>query len=263
MPEPVLTRFAPSPTGYLHLGHAYAAQQAFAFGPCQLRIEDIDHTRCNTNYRNAIYDDLHWLGFNWPEPIRIQSQHRSDYQAVIDNLQDRGLIYRCFKSRKEQPKGLYHGQTDPHEDKRLAAGEAFAWRLSIKKAKAYLKTDHIDDSMVENNPPDAAPSFCLDHLSDVIVARKDIGTSYLIACTHDDHLQAISHVVRGIDLLPFTPYQVLLQKLMGWESPLYHHHGLLKNKDGQKLSKRNHDTTIQALRKQGFTAQQVLDMAQP
>ena len=161
MAAKVNTRFAPSPTGYLHLGHAFAAAQAFGFaresaGTCLLRIEDIDHTRCRPEYTKAIYEDLDWLGFDWPIPARVQSQHRGDYQRVIDSLNDKGLLYRCFKTRKELPEGIYRGQQDPEEDKRIKAGEKFAWRLSIPRVEDYLG---------ETGLP----------FSDEVLARKDIG----------------------------------------------------------------------------------------
>jgi len=244
-----ITRFAPSPTGYLHLGHAYAAQQAFNFavnhdGICLLRIEDIDHTRCKPEFTRAIYEDLDWLGFDWPIPARVQSDHRADYAKVIDELNAKGLLYRCFKTRKELPEGIYRGRPDPEEKTRLEANEKFAWRLSINKVQEFLG---------ERNLP----------FTDEVLARKDIGTSYHVACCHDDALQGVTTVVRGLDLEPMTAFQNLLQRLMGWPQPKYFHHALRLNPDGVKLSKRNHDTSIRSLREEGYTAQQVLDMSKP
>lgn len=245
----VITRFAPSPTGYLHLGHAYAADQAFGFaarqdGVCLLRIEDIDHTRCRPEYIRAIFEDLDWLGFDWPIPARKQSEHRADYAGVIESLQQKGLVYRCFKTRKELPDSIYRGGPDPDEAARLKANEKFAWRLSIHHTEAYLD---------ESGLP----------FSDEILARKDIGTSYHVACCHDDAAQGITHVVRGKDIEPLTEFQNLLQRLMDWPVPEYYHHDLRLNDDGDKLSKRNHDTSIRSLREEGYTAKQVLDMAKP
>ena len=249
MAAKIITRFAPSPTGHLHLGHAYAAEQAFGYargqnGTCLLRIEDIDHTRCKPEFTKAIYEDLDWLGFDWPIPARVQSQHRADYQKVINRLNEMGLLYRCFKTRKELPDGPYRGQPDPDEAARIKAGEKFAWRLSINKTEEYL---------AETGLP----------YSDEILARKDIGTSYHVACCHDDALQGVTHVVRGKDIEPLTGFQNLLQRLMGWPIPKYFHHELRLNPAGEKLSKRNHDTSIRALRAEGYTAAQVLDMARP
>ncbi len=245
----LITRFAPSPTGYLHLGHAYAAECAFNFakdrgGRCLLRIEDIDHTRCKPEYTRAIYEDLDWLGFDWPIPARVQSQHRAEYAKVIEALNEKGLLYRCFRTRKQLPEGTYRGKPDPNEAAKLNAGEKFAWRLSIAKVEAYLG---------ESDLP----------FSDEVLARKDIGTSYHVACCHDDALQGVTHVVRGKDIEPLTDFQNLLQRLMGWPTPKYHHHELRLNDDGDKLSKRNHDTSIRSLREEGYTAEEVLDMARP
>ena len=245
----LITRFAPSPTGYLHLGHAYAASEAFGFaqknqGTCLLRIEDIDHTRCKPEYIRAIYEDLDWLGFDWPIPARKQSEHKAEYWKVIEALREKGLVYRCFKTRKEMPEGLYRGKAVPDEDQRIASNEKFAWRLSI---------DKVEEHLGETKLP----------FTDEVLARKDIGTSYHVACCHDDAVQGVTHVVRGMDIQPLTAFQNLLQRLMGWPVPEYYHHALRLNPDGEKLSKRNHDTSIRSLRAEGYTAQQVLDMAKP
>lgn len=261
------TRFAPSPTGYLHVGHALAAWEAFAFahdhmGECLLRIEDIDHTRCKPDYTDAIYEDLSWLGLNWPKPVRVQSAHIHDHQKTLSWLAEMGLIYRCFKTRKEltlNKHGLYRGTTSPDEAERLAKGESFAWRLSIEKAKIITARKRLTFTETGLNP--GLKTVDLDELSDEIIARKDIGTSYYLACTHDDAAQNITHIVRGEDIAPLTGFQVLLQTLMGWPTPVYHHHRVVRNTKGEKLSKRNKDTTLRALREKGYTAAQVLAMA--
>lgn len=246
----MITRFAPSPTGYLHLGHAYSAEQAFGFardhgGTCLLRIEDIDHTRCKPEFTDAIYEDLRWLGYYWPRPPRVQSAHRADYAAVIDALNARGLIYRCFKKRSELPKGVYIGEplAASDEKRRLSQAEPFAWRLSTHAVKAggiALPDDY-------------------NH-GDVVLARKDIGTSYHIAVTHDDHIQGVTDVVRGADLADQTPIHRLIQTLMGWPHPNYHHHALIMDA-GKKLSKRDRSTTIRSLREAGLSPSDVLAMA--
>lgn len=264
---PITTRFAPSPTGFLHLGHVYAAKEAFGFakqhnGACLLRIEDIDHTRCKSEFLSAICKNLDWLGFNWPEPVRIQSQHRQDYDGVIDNLRERGLVYRCFKTRKDLPKGLYRGRAlaEKEEYARLADDKPFAWRLSIQQC-----LEHINAPLTyEETGIDAGvKTVDLKALSDEVLVRKDIGTSYHIACCHDDALQNISHIVRGQDIAPLTSVHRLLQHLMDWPVPIYHHHALLMDNSGEKLSKRKRAASILSLREQGFTAAQVLDMASP
>lgn len=261
----MITRFAPSPTGFLHLGHVLAAKMAFGAaeqrgGTCLLRIEDIDHTRCKPAYIQAIYDDLHWLGFDWPEPVRVQSQHREDYDNVIETLREQGLVYRCFKTRKELPPNFFRG-APPSEDEtqfRLRRGDPFAWRLNMSRCEDSLSQELIYEET--ETLPGIIP-VDMKTLGDEVVARKDIGTSYHIACCHDDALQGVTHVVRGIDIAPLTPFHRILQTLMGWPVPIYRHHGLLKNPDGQKLSKRSQDTSMASLREQGFTAAQVLDMA--
>ncbi len=249
------TRFAPSPTGYLHLGHVLAAKEAFSFGSCLLRIEDIDHTRCKPDYTAAIYKDLDWLGFDWPLPVRVQSQHMDDYTGVIEALRGRGLLYRCFKTRSELARSPPAPLPKAEVTARLADDAPFAWRLSLKKCRPlitaslnYTDTDHYK-------------TVDIDTLTDIVLARKDIGTSYHIAVTHDDWIQNITHVVRGADFIGQTPYHVLLQHLMGWPTPAYHHHALLLRDDGEKLSKRNLDTSVKSLRENSLTARQVLDMA--
>lgn len=264
MASEVITRFAPSPTGHLHLGHAFAAREAFEFarenaGICLLRIEDIDQTRCRPEYSDEIEDVLSWLGFEWPKPVRVQSQHMDEYADILNALTEMGLTYRCFKSRKELPDGLYRGSTDPHEDEKLASGEPYSWRLSIPACKKKLGIDAL--GYEETGTCNSLITFQLSALTDEIIARKDIGTSYLIACTYDDHLQGITHIVRGEDIAAFTPHQVLIQKLMGWDTPIYHHHGLVKNAQGAKLSKRNQDTAISAMRAQGVTPKMLLGKA--
>jgi len=256
----MLTRFAPSPTGLLHLGHAHAATQAFGFDkniPCLLRIEDIDKIRCRPEYITAIYEDLDWLGFDWPIPVRVQSRHRAQYNDVIHDLRERGLLYRCFKTRKELADNPPAPLPEAETQARLKDKHPFAWRLSIKACQSRLKspliyTDTGDDKTVN-----------MTALSDAVLARKDIGTSYHIAVTHDDMIQNITHVVRGADFIDQTPYHVLLQALMGWPTPIYHHHALLLRDDGEKLSKRHSDTTIRSLRENSLTPAQVLDMSAP
>lgn len=263
----MITRFAPSPTGHLHLGHVFAAKKAFGFaqehgGTCLLRIEDIDHTRCREKYSNAIFHNLSWLGFTWPKPARIQSQHMADYDAVISQLDARGLIYRCFKTRKELPSGLYRGcPLENDEEKiKLSSGMSYAWRLSMTRCRDLISESlQYEDTGIE--PGIKTVNF--DQLSDEILARKDIGTSYHVASCHDDAQQNITHIVRGADIAPLTPFHRVLQHLMKWPVPLYHHHALLKNAKGEKLSKRKFSRSIDALKSEGFTAGQVLDMAKP
>ncbi len=263
------TRFAPSPTGYLHLGHAFAAYEAFNFaerhgGECLLRIEDIDHTRCKDESTTAIYEDLVWLGYDWPKPVRVQSTHISDYQKTLEHLKSRGLIYPCFLSRKEikplMENGIYLGKSSPISDDeietRIANGDTPAWRLSIARAKAYLGAEFERLQFEETGVTVPQAPF-----GDEVLARKDIGLSYHLCVTHDDALQNITHVVRGVDIAPHTRFQVLFQKLMDWPTPVYHHHRLVLNADGEKLAKRKADTAICDLRAAGLSPQEALDLA--
>ena len=263
------TRFAPSPTGYLHLGHALAASEAFGFakvhgGECGLRIEDIDYTRCKAEYTQAIYDDLQWLGFEWSNPARLQSAHISEYQDTLDNLKSRGLLYPCFLTRKEIKKvsenGIYLGPKDSISNDeivlRMKRGERPAWRLSLTRARDILGSEFEQLDFEENGEHVAPAPF-----GEEVLARRDIGLSYHLCAVQDDALQGITHIVRGVDIAPHTRFQVLLQKLMGWPTPAYHHHKLLLNKDGEKLAKRNADTAIRDLRAAGLSPQEVLDLA--
>lgn len=274
----MMTRFAPSPTGFLHLGHARAAQRAFGFaqkhnGACLLRIEDIDHMRCKPEFTAAIYEDLRWLGFDWPQPVRVQSEHKQDYEGVITALAARGLIYRCFSTRREiaaqsDEDGVYRGPeftaSRDEELARIADGEAFAWRLSLSRARdelgerfealSYTEIDYAGRARGER--PAHANRF-----GDEVIARRDIGVSYHLAVTHDDAAQEVTHIVRGADLRALTGFHVLLQALMGWPTPLYHHHKLIKTVDGEKLAKRRGSLAIRALREAGHSPEQVLEMA--
>lgn len=270
----MITRFAPSPTGYLHLGHAYAAIEAFGFarangGTCLLRIEDIDHTRCRPHFEDAVYEDLDWLGFNWPKPVRVQSQHMVGYFETLEALKTRGLIYRCFKTRKEideierRTGAPYQRQAAiMGEDRTPEIGQKPAWRLSLSAARGFLK-DRFETLTYQEKGRQGTKTQRVDPsiYGDIILARRDIGVSYHLACCYDDAAQDITHVVRGADFAQLTGIHVLLQALMGWPTPIYRHHNLIMRDDGEKLSKRSGDTAIRVLRNDGLTREQVLDMA--
>lgn len=236
----MLTRFAPSPTGFLHLGHAYAAEQAFSLGPCLLRMEDIDNTRSRPELVDAIYEDLRWLGFDWPEPVRVQRDHMADYQGVIEALNARGLLYEDYTTRT----GRENRDLPP------------AIKLSTTRAVKALGTDQL--SFQEGSKTILVD---LTQLEDKTLVRRDIGTSYHIAVTHDDWLQNITDVGRGCDLYEKTPVHVLIQSLMGWPVPRYHHHALLMETADRKMSKRSGSQTIRSLRESGRSAAEVLDLA--
>lgn len=279
-----VTRFAPSPTGQLHLGHAYSALTVFeaaqkAGGRFLLRIEDIDTIRCKPEYEAAIYEDLAWLGLSWEEPVRRQSEHFSDYAEAIDQLAERGLIYRCFKTRKEVmeeigraphhpgegPEGvIYPGpaqQMSPEEEAaRMAEGEAFAWRLSMAAAAETLgDLTRLTFTEEGEGPNGESGNFRIQPglIGDVILARKDIGTSYHLAVTLDDAQQGMTHVIRGQDLFFATTIHRILQALLGLPVPVYRHHGLMSGADGKRFAKRDKSQTLRALRESGVRAEDI------
>ena len=265
-------RFAPSPTGYLHAGHAFSALIAHETaravgGRFLLRIEDIDETRCRPEFEAAIYEDLAWLGLQWETPVRRQSDHIAQYRAVIDALAARGLVYRCFKTRREVmeamasaphgPEEAFRGGPEPDEAERLARGEPFAWRLSIDAAKAELGeagwnglTFMEAGAGPENGLVRATPELA----GDIVLGRKDVGVAYHLAVVVDDALQGVTDVVRGVDLFEATHIQRLLQALLGLPTPVYLHHRLLMGPDGKRLAKRDKAQTIRELRTAGVTA---------
>jgi len=262
------TRFAPSPTGYLHRGHAFSALTAYsaalaAGGRFVLRIEDIDATRCRPQFEAAIYEDLAWLGLSRETPVRRQSEHRADYQAALDRLKAEGLLYRCFRTRREVAEAIAsapHGAMEvfrgaplaPDEEaQRLAAGEPYAWRLSLAAAERRLGGFEglffVEEG--EGIVP-ARPQLG----GDVVLARKDVGVAYHLAVVVDDALQGMTHVIRGQDLFEATHVQRLLQALLGLPAPVYRHHRLLTGPDGKRFAKRDRAETLRSLREQGMSA---------
>ncbi|KQW82426.1 tRNA glutamyl-Q(34) synthetase GluQRS [Brevundimonas sp. Root1279] len=270
------TRFAPSPTGRLHKGHAFSALTAWSAAQAQggrfvLRIEDIDPTRCRPEFDAGILEDLAWLGLDWETPVRRQSEHLADYAAAVAALDAGGLLYRCFRTRKEILDSIGdapHGAAEavrpgPHpsdeEARLLAEGRPFAWRLSLDRAREALGDATWRDLAFreEGEGPGGEHSLIRarpETAGDVVVARKDAGTAYHVAVTHDDRLQGISHVIRGQDLFEATHIQVLIQALMSWETPTYRHHALLAGPDGRRFAKRDQSVTLKELREGGLTA---------
>ena len=263
-----VTRFAPSPTGYLHLGHAFSALTAFdaaraVGGRFLLRIEDIDQGRARPEFETAVYEDLAWLGLEWETPVRRQSERMGEYGAALQSLIDRRLVYRCFRTRREvaeaiatAPHGavedVFRGEalTGDEEAARLAAGEAFAWRLSLKKARsalgpAYFALVFKDETGIVRADP--------DRHGDVVLARRDFPTSYHLASVLDDAAQGVTHVIRGEDLRDAAHLHVLLQKLLDLPQPVYRHHRLIVGEDGKRLAKRDAAATLRALRESGKT----------
>ncbi|MEN5230323.1 tRNA glutamyl-Q(34) synthetase GluQRS [Brevundimonas naejangsanensis] len=270
-----VTRFAPSPTGRLHRGHAFSALTAWRAakdvgGHFLLRIEDIDPTRCRPEFEAGIYEDLAWLGLDWETPVRRQSDHLADYAAVVEALDGRGLLYRCFRTRKEILDAIGdapHGPAEaarpgPHpveeEARLLAEGRPFAWRLSLDRAREALGGAVWDalSFIEEGSGPDGETGRIKarpETAGDVVLARKDAGTAYHLAVTHDDALQGVSHVIRGQDLFEATHIQRLIQALMDWPAPVYRHHRLLAGPDGRRYAKRDRSVTLAELRAGGLT----------
>ena len=282
MPSPpgasVVTRFAPSPTGYLHLGHIRSALEGWrgareAGGRFLLRIEDIDSTRCRLEYEAAILEDLRWLGLDWDGPVRRQSEHLDDYRAALVRLEAEGLLYPCFCTRREiqaevagaggAPQGEL-GAPYPGTCRRLRVAEREARRraapdyaLRLDVAAALARAGPLRwyerDERIQADP--AA-------LGDVVLARKEVPTSYHLAVTVDDALQGVTLVTRGIDLFTATHIHRLLQALLGLPTPHYRHHPLVLDATGRRLAKRDRALTIRAMRDAGMAPEEVLAAAQ-
>ena len=278
MADTIVTRFAPSPTGYLHIGHAFSALFAFrtavaAGGRFILRIEDIDYGRCKPQFEEAIYEDLAWLGIEWETPVRRQSEHFADYEKALSVLEDKGLTYPCFctrgdiKAELDRIGGAPHGiggavypgtcrdLPDSERDRHLAAGAESAIRLRMTEATTRTGIPSWND--LDRGTMVADP---LLH-GDVILARKDIPTSYHLAVTIDDAKQGVTLVTRGEDLLEFTDIHRMLQELLGLPVPQYRHHTLLTDEHGRRYAKRDRSLTIRALRTAGLTPNEVAVMA--
>ena len=279
MGKPIV-RFAPSPNGYLHLGHAYSAlmNQAFAQacdGRFLLRIEDIDIGRARPDFEQAIYEDLRWLGIAWEEPVRRQSEHMADYRKALGALEAMELLYPCFCTRQEiraaaaiqgsgsDPDGapLYPGtcrmMDDAHRASLRASGKPFALRLDSSKALQRVGAPVVWSEFGEGDRG-ATREFVLTRWGDVVLGRKDIGVSYHIAVTVDDWLQGVSDVIRGEDLYASTAIHRLLQELLGYPSPNYRHHYLFRDGDENKLSKSKGDVSLKSMRAAGATAQDII-----
>ena len=273
-PALFVTRFAPSPTGRLHRGNAFSALTAFTAarrngGRFLLRLEDIDTARCRPEYSEAALEDLAWLGLSWEEPVRRQSQHRSDYEDALDTLARAGLLYRCFRTRSElavQAQSAPHGPQEPfiggpltpsEEASRLAAGQAFAWRLSLDAARRQLAGFDRLTFLETGAGPQGETGWCAaspDLSGDIVIARKDVGVAYHLAVVADDALQGVTHVIRGNDLFEATHIQRLLQVLLGFPAPAYQHHPLLAGPDGRRYAKRDRSETLAEIRKSGVSA---------
>lgn len=273
------TRFAPSPTGFLHLGHLASALVAFRLardsgGRFLLRLEDIDATRCRAEYATAAIEDLDWLGIVSAREVRRQSAHFDDYRAVLDRLRGEELLYPCFCTRAAIAREVAQSGAAPHAPdgalvypgtcrglsmskraERIAAGVEHAWRLDMRAATARTGTlvyHTLEDGTVRCDPV---------AFGDVVLARREVPASYHLCVTHDDALQGVSLVTRGEDLRAVTDIHRVLQALMGWAAPVYHHHPLLREADGRRLAKRDGAQALRALRAAGWSAEALMARA--
>jgi glutamyl-Q tRNA(Asp) synthetase len=280
MPQPVF-RFAPSPNGHLHLGHALSALLNFdmaraAGGRFLLRMEDIDAARCRPEFEAAIYEDLAWLGLSWEQPVRRQSEHLDDYRAALERLHAMRLSFPSFESRAEighlvgdrdvrerwprDPDGVpvYPGaarqMNEQDRQTRIGRGDAYAIRLDVEKAMEWTGPLHWNEAGA--GPAGETGDVLADPAAwgDVIVGRKETPTSYHLSVVIDDALQGVTDVVRGRDLFWSTSVHRVLQAVLGLPSPNYHHHRLILDADGKKLSKSTLATGLRELRAQGMTA---------
>jgi len=274
-------RFAPSPNGHLHLGHAYSALLNFdmaraAAGRLLLRIEDIDQTRCRPEFEQAIYEDLAWLGISWEEPVRCQSDHLADYRAALDQLASRGLLYPSFESRAEiarlvaerevhgvwprDPDGapLYpgHARELTAEQRAERMSGPYALRLDMTAAMATTGPLTWTETGAGPNGESGRISAAPQAWGDVVLGRKETPTSYHLSVVIDDAVQSVTHVVRGHDLFWATSVHRVLQALLGLPAPNYHHHQLV-TEDGRKLAKSTGSTGLRELRQQGVTPAEI------
>ncbi|MEM7441363.1 MAG: tRNA glutamyl-Q(34) synthetase GluQRS [Pseudomonadota bacterium] len=261
-------RFAPSPTGYLHLGHAFSALTAFeaaAGGQFLLRIEDIDGPRSKPEFEKAIFEDLAWLGLHWETPVMRQSDRMADYQNALAQLVEMDLCYPCSCTRKDieaalsapqegagmGPDGVIYPGTCRHRSMAsFQAGDAV--RLDMEKATQHvgsLQYVEIGDATARHR---IEGRDMVAGIGDIVLARKDIGTSYHLAVVVDDAAQQISHVTRGADMATATPIHVLLQQLLELPAPIYRHHRLIRDENGKRLAKRHDALAIRSLRDQGL-----------
>jgi glutamyl-Q tRNA(Asp) synthetase len=275
LPHLSTTRFAPSPTGLLHLGHAYAALFAHeearsGGGHFLLRMEDIDITRARPEYEQAIDEDLHWLGLSWEQPVRRQSEHFEDYRTALARLDSLGVLYPCFCTRKEIQEEIARAGAAPHGPEgpiypgtcrrlsaddvaqRKAAGRDYALRLDLQKSMELAASKLEWHDLTHGNFV-ADPSF----LGDVVLARKETPTSYHLAVVVDDAAQGITLVTRGEDLLSATHLHRVLQALLELPVPVWKHHKIITDEQGRRLAKRDHARSLRTLREQGWTPPRV------
>jgi len=274
-----IERFAPSPTGLLHLGHGYSALTAFdaaqqAGGRFLLRIEDIDPPRCKPEFEQAIYDDLRWLGLAWETPVMRQSKRMTAYQAALQRLTDMGLTYPCACTRKDikaalsapqegaephfGPDGVVYPGTCRH---RQTAGPKDAIRLNMKRSIDQIgNVSYLFYAELGKEKVYLDTNFLLNACGDIVLARKGIGTSYHLAVVVDDAAQKITHVTRGVDMAPATQIHRLLQALLNLPTPVYRHHRLIRDENGKRLAKRFDAMALRSYRSAGKTPDDIRGM---
>ena len=273
-----VTRFAPSPTGLLHLGHAYSAwlaYQACEGGSFYLRMEDIDQGRCRPEYVESIYEDLNWLGIEWNGEVLFQSERVGIYREVLGRLKEMGVLYPCFCTRKEILEEVARIGSAPHDYEgpiypgtcrrldsseaveRIEAGEDCSFRLDMEKAMGMVGELTFYDRGVGVRV-DCHP----ERLGDVVLARKDSGLSYHLCCVVDDEAQGIELVPRGRDLFDATYVQRVLQELLGYREMEYMHHPLVVDEGGVRLAKRADSVSVRSLRESGKNPGEVIEMAE-
>lgn len=270
----MITRFAPSPTGPLHLGHAYSAFYAYDYamknsGKFLLRIEDIDRSRSRDHWEQQIYDDLRWLGVAWAKPVMRQSERLSAYSDALNTLINKGLIYRCSCSRRDianamsapqegaiqyGPDGMVYPGTCRDKNLAITSGYTSILRLNMKKALATIEEDlKFEERVFDPRVHSIDPETLTRQVGDIVLARKDMGTSYHLSVVVDDAAQHVTDVIRGEDLFEATQIHVLLQKLLGLPTPIYHHHRLVRDETGKRLAKRDDARAIAKYRQDGCT----------
>ncbi|MFZ8867275.1 MAG: tRNA glutamyl-Q(34) synthetase GluQRS [Paracoccaceae bacterium] len=274
------TRFAPSPTGPLHLGHAYSALYGHRLAEAKnglwlLRIDDLDHSRSKPEWTQQIFDDLRWLGLAWPEPVRFQSQETASYQTALDALARAGVIYPCCCNRADiaqaaaapqegvpefGPDGRIYPGTCRHRSL-SQAGVGDALRLNMRKAvKALQKPVTYEEFGTQlSERITLKPEALIAQVGDVVLRRKDQGAAYHLAVVIDDDAQNITDVVRGADLSAATQIHVVLQQLLNIQTPRYHHHALIRDKTGKRLAKRSDSEALSTLRNAGHSAQDITE----
>ena len=292
-PKGETVRFAPSPNGWLHLGHAYSALFAWDMvramgGRFLLRIEDIDIGRCRPEYEQGIYEDLRWLGIEWETPVRRQSEHMGEYEAALKRLRDMDLVYPCFATRKEIQDAIVESGIPLHQwpldpdgapvypgiykdipkrelNELMWEGRSYCWRMDTEKAAALAAEMNGGPVTFMEEGVGSRGEHGLIHArpqayGDIVIARKDVPTSYHLSVTLDDALQGVTLVTRGQDLAPATHIHRILQVLLGLPEPRWHHHELVRDEDGRRLSKSAKDMGLRELRARGVSAEEVRRM---